>query len=64
MSSIPHYAGNLPPIAIDVENNRFAVGGPNGISVVQIDLVSKDSLNKYTASQRRSPDGQKLDTHP
>lgn len=30
--------GELPPVAIDVEHHRFAVGGPNGINVVQIDL--------------------------
>ncbi|MGA9668568.1 MAG: hypothetical protein WBQ94_05125 [Terracidiphilus sp.] len=28
----------LPPIALDAENNRFAVAGPSGITVVQIDL--------------------------
>ena len=28
----------LPPIALDTENNRFAVAGPSGITVVQIDL--------------------------
>ncbi len=29
---------HIPPIAIDVEHHRFAVSGPNGINVVQIDL--------------------------
>jgi hypothetical protein len=28
----------LPPIALDTKNNRFAVAGPSGITVVQIDL--------------------------
>jgi len=37
VSSISEDA-TIPPLAIDVEHKRFAVFGPAGITVIQIDL--------------------------
>ena len=38
-SSILLNSMSLPPLALDPENHRFAVFGPGGIKVIQVDLT-------------------------